>query len=138
MTCRVSHKARNPRKKNSPEVAQKGFGEFPKPAFELLLGYFIFSGISGLVAHAARHKSMPSLLDGMLSDVECLVWSQKQGGSGSVPLRFAHGTVRAVPVFSSNGSSGVRAICAFQQRNGTVPVSVPEKRFRFRFPEKRF
>ena len=29
----------------------------PKPTFELLLGYFIFSGTSGLEAHAARHKT---------------------------------------------------------------------------------
>ena len=28
----------------------------PKPTFELLLGYFIFSGISGLEARAARHN----------------------------------------------------------------------------------
>ena len=28
----------------------------PKPTFDLLLGYFIFWGISGLVAHAGRHK----------------------------------------------------------------------------------
>ena len=28
----------------------------PKPTFELLFGHFIFSGISGLVAHAGRHK----------------------------------------------------------------------------------
>ena len=32
----------------------------PKPTFELLFGYFIFSGISGLEAHAARHNSSPS------------------------------------------------------------------------------
>ena len=34
----------------------------PKPTFELLFGYFIFSGISGLEARAARHntKSTPT------------------------------------------------------------------------------
>ena len=64
---------------------------------------------------------------------------------GSVPLQFVHGTARAVPVFGSDGSSGERVLgtsVQFKQK-GTVPVSVPAKRFRrfrflFRFPEKRF
>ena len=32
----------------------------PKPTFELLFGYYIFWGISGLVAHAGRHKGSTS------------------------------------------------------------------------------
>ena len=34
---------------------------------------------------------------------------KKQGGPGSVRLRFGDGTVRAVPVFGSGGSSAKRA-----------------------------
>ena len=30
----------------------------PKPTFERLFGYFIFSGIGGLEAHTARHNSL--------------------------------------------------------------------------------
>ena len=33
---------------------------------------------------------------------------------GSVRLRFAHGTVRAVPVFGSDGSCAERVFCALQ------------------------
>ena len=38
-------------------------GMCPKPTFELLFGYFIFSGISGLVAHPARHKAGAEILN---------------------------------------------------------------------------
>ena len=85
----------------------------------------------------------------------------RQGGPGSVRLRFGDGTVRAVPVFASGGSSlqggpgSVRfgyglgmerferfrfSVLAVPLRRGflcvsvLVPVSVPGKRFqRFRF-----
>ena len=56
---------------------------------------------------------------------------------GSVRLRFGDGTVRAVPVFGSGGSSGEGVFVCFStvsQRTVPVPVSVPGKRFwRFRF-----
>ena len=57
---------------------------------------------------------------------------------GSVRLRFGDGTVRAVPVFGSGGSSKEGGFCVFQysltERTVPVPVSVPGKRFRrFRF-----
>ena len=64
---------------------------------------------------------------------------------GSVPLRFGGGTVRAVPVFGSSGSSAKWGCLCFstvsQERTVPVPVSVPGKRFRrfrfrFRFREK--
>ena len=87
MTCRASHKARNPRKnkvaKNSRDRSKVGpkvgflvegkrktyfqtyfrpiSGISPKPTFELLFGYFIFSGISGLVARAASLRPPESL-----------------------------------------------------------------------------
>ena len=62
----------------------------------------------------------------------------KQGGPGSVRLRFGDGTVRAVPIFGSGGSSKEWGFCVFQysltERTVPVPVSVPGKRFRrFRF-----
>ena len=62
-----------------------------------------------------------------------------QGGPGSVRLRFGDGTVRAVPVFGSGGSSGEGVFVCFStvsQRTVPVPASVPGKqfrRFRFRF-----
>ena len=37
-----------------------------------------------------------------------------QGGPGSGRLRFARGTVRADPVFGSDGSSKEKVFCAFQ------------------------
>ena len=37
-----------------------------------------------------------------------------QGGPGSVRLRFGCGTVRAVPVFGSDGSSGEKSFSVFQ------------------------
>ena len=47
-----------------------------------------------------------------------------QGGPGSVRLPFVHGTVPAVLVFGSDGSS---LETLFQRkRTGPVPVSVPE------------
>ena len=67
--------------------------------------------------------------------------------SGRPRLRFGGGTVRAVPVFGSGGSSAKRRFCVSVQfnRKGTVPVpvSVPGKRFRrfrfrVRFLRKRF
>ena len=67
------------------------------------------------------------------------IFPQNQGGPGSVRLRFGGGTVRAVPVFGSGGSSkeGVLNFCVsaqFSREDGPVPVSVPGKRFRrFRF-----
>ena len=66
---------------------------------------------------------------------------------GSVRLRFGGGTVRAVPVFGSGGSSAKRVCLCFstvsQERTVPVPVSVPGRRFRrfrfrFRFRGKRF
>ena len=64
---------------------------------------------------------------------------------GSVRLRFGDGTVRAVLVFGSGGSSLKRDFRCFSTvwQERTVPVSVPGKRFRrfrfrFRFREKRF
>ena len=66
---------------------------------------------------------------------------------GSVRLRFGDGTVRAVPVFGSGGSSKEGGCCVFQysftERTVPVPVSVPGKRFRrfrfrVRFLRKRF
>ena len=52
----------------------------------------------------------------------------KQGGPGSVPLRLrlAHGTVRAVPAFGSDGSS-LESVYLFpycSQQTATVPVPV--------------
>ena len=60
-----------------------------------------------------------------------------QGGPGLVRLRFGGGTVSAVPVFGSGGSSreGVFAVFQFSLTERTVPASVLEKRFRrFRVP----
>ena len=67
---------------------------------------------------------------------------------GSVRLRFGDGTVRAVPVFGSGGSSeeGFFFLCfgtSLKESTVPVPVSVPGKRFRrfrfrFRFRKKRF
>ena len=52
---------------------------------------------------------------------------------GSVRLRFGGGTVPAVPVFGSGGSSAKVVLLCFStvQQGGTVPVlvSVPGKRF---------
>ena len=53
--------------------------------------------------------------------------SQRQGGHGSVRLRFVHGTFRAVPVFGSNGSSRERVSRYFSR--------VLTFQFRFRFLE---
>ena len=70
-----------------------------------------------------------------------------QRGLGSVRLRFGGGTVRAVPVFGSGGSSAQKVFFVSVEFNRKgpvpVPVSVPGKRFRrfrfrFRFREKRF
>ena len=63
---------------------------------------------------------------------------------GSVTVRG--GTVRAVPVFGSGGSSAKRGFLCFQYSltgKVPVPVSAPGKRFRrfrfrFQFREKRF
>ena len=60
---------------------------------------------------------------------------RSQGGPGSVRLRFRDGTVQAVLVSGSGGSSAKRTV--------PVPASVPGKwfrrfRFRFWFREKRF
>ena len=64
---------------------------------------------------------------------------------GSVRSRFGDGTVRAVPVFGSGGSSKEGGFCVLQYSftGRTVPVSVPGKRFRrfrfrVRFLRKRF
>ena len=64
---------------------------------------------------------------------------------GLVRLRFGDGTVRAVPVFGSGGSSKEGFFCVFQYcfTERTVPVSVPGKwfrrfRFRVRVLRKRF
>ena len=48
----------------------------PEPTFELLFGYFIFSEISGLVAHAARHnkKPFPAFLNGCLGRTDRGTW----------------------------------------------------------------
>ena len=45
-----------------------------------------------------------------------------------------------VPGFGSDGSSGERVFSEiwYTLKNGAVPVSVPEKRFRFRFLKKQF
>ena len=52
---------------------------------------------------------------------------------GSVRLRFGDGTVRAVPVFGSGGSSKEWGFCVFQyiltERTVPIPVSVPGKRW---------
>ena len=58
---------------------------------------------------------------------------------GSVRLRFGDGTVRAVPVFGSGGSSKEEVfffflVFQYNSTEKTVPVSVPGKWFRwFRF-----
>ena len=68
---------------------------------------------------------------------------------GSARLRFGDGTVRAVPVCGSGGSSAKRVFFSVYQysltgkRTVPVSVSVPGKRFQqfrfcFRFREKRF
>ena len=51
---------------------------------------------------------------------------QRQGGLGSVRLRFGKGPVQAVPVFGSGGSSAKRVFCVSVQFNR-------KERFRFRF-----
>ena len=71
-----------------------------------------------------------------------------QGGQFvSVRLRLLHGTVRAVPVFGSDGPSGERVSQYLKrvltERHSSSSVAVPEKRFRWlrflvRFLEKRF
>ena len=54
-------------------------------------------------------------------------WCPKQGGPGSVRLRFGDGTVPAVPVFGSGGSSKEGGFCVVQYSltERTVPVLVP-------------
>ena len=52
--------------------------------------------------------------------------SQYQGCPGSVRLRFGDGTVQAVPVFGSGGSSAKRVFCVSVQFNR-------KRRFRFQF-----
>ena len=76
-----------------------------------------------------------------------LLWHRQSkyrvGRFGSLAV-LAWGTVRAVPVFGSDGSSLERVFCSnCFNRKDMVPVSVPEKRFRrfrflIRFLEKRF
>ena len=51
----------------------------PKPTFELRFGYFIFSGISGLVAHAARRNSQ-SEKGSSLPSLKTLSWKGKNLG----------------------------------------------------------
>ena len=50
------------------------------------------------------------------------VCQKSQGGSGSVRLRFGGGTVRAVPVFGSGGSSAKRVCLCFSTVSQAVPV----------------
>ena len=60
-------------------------------------------------------------------------FGKKQGGTGSVRFgyRFGNGTIRAVPVFGSGGSSKEVVFVVFQysftERTVPVPVSVPGK-----------
>ena len=62
------------------------------------------------------------------------VMRKRQGGPGSVRLRFGDGTVQAVPVFGSGGSSAKRvSLCISVQFNRKGRF-----RFRFRFLEKWF
>ena len=71
----------------------------------------------------------------------------RQGGPGSIRLRFGGGTVRAVPVFRSGFRFLVPVsffLCSSTvQEERMAPVSVPGKRFRgfrfrFLFRERRF
>ena len=81
-------------------------------------------------------------------DLRTTLFSTGRPRFGSVQLRFGNGTVQAVPVFGSGGSSAKMVFCVSVQfnrieRTVPVPVSFPGKRFRrfrfrFRFREKRF
>ena len=67
----------------------------PKPTFELLLGYFIFLGISGLVAHEARHNL-------------CKFSSR--------PLHFSHTALPALDIVSTPPTLWGKDVCgAFAQ-----------------------
>ena len=54
----------------------------------------------------APRRIQPPMLSALIID------TAKIQGEGSIRLRFARGTVRAVPAFGSDGSSGERVFCA--------------------------